>query len=326
MTWLVWRQHRGEALIASIGLGVLAAVLIITGIQIASSFQSLGVASCVAQPDLANCDQIERAFAEPYGFLTSALPWLKLLPAFVAILVGAPLIAREFEHGTQRLAWTQSVTRWRWLAVKLCLVLLGCLFLSAILTALLTWWLGPFNQIYGRFDPQSFDFEGVAPLGYMIFAVALAILAGTLLGRSIPAMVVTLVGFTIARLGIVLYARPNYQAPITQTWDALAQAPHIDPQAWQVDGGWITVSGNKVTADRVLSICNPNGGSLTTVGTSAIHSPFLQCAHDHGWRNFVTYQPADRFWLFQGIEMAIFLALAGACVALTFWLIRRRAA
>jgi hypothetical protein len=41
MTWLVWRQHRGEALIASIGLCSLAAVLIITGIQIAASFQSL---------------------------------------------------------------------------------------------------------------------------------------------------------------------------------------------------------------------------------------------------------------------------------------------
>ena len=32
---------------------------------------------------------------------------------------GAPLLAREFETGTFRLAWTQSVTRTRWLAVKL---------------------------------------------------------------------------------------------------------------------------------------------------------------------------------------------------------------
>jgi hypothetical protein len=312
MTWLVWRQHRSEALIASIGLGILAAVLIITGIQIAASFHSLGVAACVAHPELSNCSDIERAFAEPYSFLTSALPWLKLLPAFVAILVGAPLVAREFEHGTQRLVWTQSVTRMRWLAFKLGLVLAGCLILSAVLTALLTWWLGPFNQMYGRFDPQSFDFEGVAPLGYMLFAVALAILAGTLLRRSIPAMVVTLAGFTLVRLGIVMYARPNYQPPITQTWDALAQPPQIDVQAWQIDGGWIDRSGNTVAADHVLATCNPN--------------PFLQCVHAHGWLNFVTYQPADRFWLFQGIEAAIFLALAGASVAFTFWWVRKRMA
>jgi ABC-type transport system involved in multi-copper enzyme maturation permease subunit len=139
MTWLVWRQHRGEALIAAIGLGILAAVLIITGIQIAVSYQALGVAACVTYPERANCNEIVRGFAEPYGFLTSALPWLKLLPAFVAILVGAPLVAREFEHGSHRLVWTQSVTRWRWLAAKIGFVLLGCLLLSAVLTALLTW-------------------------------------------------------------------------------------------------------------------------------------------------------------------------------------------
>jgi hypothetical protein len=312
MTWLVWRQHRGETIIASIGLGILAAVLIITGIRIAASFQSLGVATCVAHPELSNCTQIERAFTEPYSLLTSALPWLKLLPVFVAILVGAPLVAREFEHGTQRLAWTQSVTRMRWLAYKLGLVLAGCLILSAVLTALLTWWLGPFNQIYGRFNPQAFDFEGVAPLGYMLFAVALAMLVSTLLRRSIPAMVVTLVGFTLVRLGTVMYARPNYQPPITLTWDALAQPPRIDVQAWQIDGGWIDRSGHEVAADHVLATCNPN--------------PFLQCVHAHGWLNFVTYQPADRFWLFQGIEAALFLALAGICVAGTFWWVRRRAA
>jgi hypothetical protein len=326
MTWLVWRQHRGEALIASIGLGMLTAVLIITGVQIAASFQSLGVAACVVHPELSNCSEIERAFTEPYSLLTSALPWLKLLPAFVAILVGAPLVAREFEHGSQRLVWTQSVTRWRWLAAKIGLVLLGCLLLSAVLTALLTWWLGPFNQIDGRFDPQSFDFEGAAPLGYMLFAVAFAILAGTLLRRSIPAMFATLVGFMIARLGIVMYARPNYQAPITQTWDALAQPPVIDRQAWRIDGGWIDTAGNQVGGDHVIATCNPAGVSATTAAPNANDTPFLTCVHAHGWLHFVTYQPADRFWLFQGIEAALFLALAGACVVFTFWWVRRRAA
>jgi hypothetical protein len=326
MTWLVWRQHRSEALIASIGLSSLAAVLIITGIQIAASFQSLGVAACVAHPQLPNCNEIEGAFAQPYGFLTSALPWLNLLPALVAMLVGAPLVAREFEHGTHRLAWTQSITRWRWLAFKLGFVLAACLLLSAGLTALLTWWRSPFDQIWGRFDPQGFDFEGVAPLGYMLFAVALAMLAGTLLQRSIPAMVATLVGFPIVRLGILLFARPNYQPPVTQTWPAVAQPPHIDPQAWQTDSGWIDTLGRKVADDHVLTVCNPGGGSLNTIGPNANDSPFLQCVHAHGWIDFVTYQPPDRFWRFQGIEAAIFLALAGGCVAIMFWWIRRRAA
>jgi MYXO-CTERM domain-containing protein len=38
----------------------------------------------------------------------------------------------------------------------------------------------------------------------------------------------------------------------------------------------------------------------------------------------VTYQPASRYWTFQGYETAIFLALALAGIC--FWRIRRRLA
>jgi hypothetical protein len=43
-----------------------------------------------------------------------------------------------------------------------------------------------------------------------------------------------------------------------------------------------------------------------------------------GFRQFVTFQPADRYWLFQGIEAGIFVALAAALIAVTFVLLRRR--
>jgi hypothetical protein len=38
------------------------------------------------------------------------------------------------------------------------------------------------------------------------------------------------------------------------------------------------------------------------------------------------YQPADRFWMFQGIEAAIFVALALALLVLTLWWMRHRIA
>jgi hypothetical protein len=316
MTWLVWRQHRGEALIASIGVGILAAALIITGIQIAASFQSLGVATCVAHPELSNCNQVERAFAEPYSLLTSALPWLNLLPALVAMLIGAPLVAREFEQGTQRLVWTQSVTRWRWLAAQLGLVLLGCLLLATFLMALLTWWRGPFDQIDGRFDPQGFDFEGLAPLAYMLFAVALALSIGALVRRAIPAMLVTLAIFTVARLGVEQLARPSFLPPITRVY-GLDAPDYSNRYDWILSQGWADLQGNHLHDATVFRICDTGAHTKEA---------FLQCVQAHGFQQFVTFQPADRFWLFQGMEAALFLALAGACVALTFWLVRGRAA
>ena len=42
------------------------------------------------------------------------------------------------------------------------------------------------------------------------------------------------------------------------------------------------------------------------------------------FRGFLTYQPADRFWTFQGIETGIFLALAFALVAVTAVTLLRR--
>jgi hypothetical protein len=40
----------------------------------------------------------------------------------------------------------------------------------------------------------------------------------------------------------------------------------------------------------------------------------------------VTYQPASRFWAFQGIETAIFIALGLLLVGLCFWWVRHRLA
>ncbi len=38
------------------------------------------------------------------------------------------------------------------------------------------------------------------------------------------------------------------------------------------------------------------------------------------------YQPGSRFWVFQGIEAAIFVALALGLVGLSLWIVRRRLA
>jgi hypothetical protein len=44
----------------------------------------------------------------------------------------------------------------------------------------------------------------------------------------------------------------------------------------------------------------------------------------HGWRGVATYQPASRYWPFQGIETGICLLLAAALIAVTFVVVRRR--
>jgi hypothetical protein len=45
-----------------------------------------------------------------------------------------------------------------------------------------------------------------------------------------------------------------------------------------------------------------------------------------GTQTVITYQPADRFWIFQSIEAGIFVALTAAALGATIWLLHRRPA
>jgi hypothetical protein len=151
MLWLTWRQHRSEALTVALALTFLAVVLVPTGLNIAHGYDQLGVAECVAVPRPPICDDIVNAFYTHYSWLAVPVAGLQLLPVLMAMLIGAPLVARELEHGTQQLAWTQSITRWRWLAVKVLFLLVEGLVASALLVALVTWWRRPIDQVGGRF-------------------------------------------------------------------------------------------------------------------------------------------------------------------------------
>lgn len=318
MIWVTWRQHRGEAFVMGSVLVLLAAVLVLTGRDMAATYQQLGVGGCLANPDLPNCHSIVESFRQQYGWLDGAVGWLNLLPALLAMLVGAPLVARELEHGTHRLAWTQSVTRVRWLVVKLALVLGVCLVAAAILTGLLTWWRGPFDHLGGRLAPGGFDFEGTVTLAYVLFALALAIAAGALLRRAIPAMVVTVAGFLAVRLPIELWLRARYQPWLAVTYDpSQPGVPSLPARGdWVLADGWVDRAGHSLSDTQAFNTC--------ARGTFATKDTFFQCAHTHGWLDSIAYQPADRFWLFQGIETAIFVAAAAALLALAVWWVRRR--
>ena len=322
MIWLMWRQHRGEAIVVGLALALLATVLIVTGLDMAGAYQQLGVGACLGPSANANCADIVEAFRHQFGAWPSLLTWLNLAPMLLAMLVGAPLVARELEQRTHHLVWTQSITRLRWVAVKLALILGAGLVASALLTALLTWWRGPFDQLDGAFAPSGFDFEGIVPLAYMAYAFALAIAAGALLRRTIPAMAVTVAGFLAVRLSILNWARPQYQPPLVYTWDPVLTQPSLPQNRgdWSIDGSWADSLGHKLDLNQVISTCAPNSTHFDMQPGTA----FTQCTHAHGWLFTVTLQPADRFWLFQDIEAAIFFGLAIILLALTIWWVRRR--
>ena len=143
---------------------------------------------------------------------------LVVVPALIGAFWGAPLIAREFENGTHRLAWTQSVTRDRWLAAKLAVGGVASVAVAGLLSLLVTWWSAPIDGAHtNRFGSGTFGERNITPIGYAAFGFALGVVLGLLIRRTLPAMAATLVGFLAVRMTFTYLVRPNIFSPVHKT-------------------------------------------------------------------------------------------------------------
>src|SRR5439155_11352701 len=173
-----WRQHRAQLMAGSAVLALLLAFLLTTGFGIASAFRSSGLAGCLALPG-GHCDDLANAFDGRYSNLQFLVPLFLVLPAVIGLFWGAPLVAREIEQGTHRLAWTQGVTRLRWLFVKLAMLAGATAAGVAALTWVLSWWSRPLVAAAdNRLNPGPFDLRGIVPIAYALFALALGVAVG----------------------------------------------------------------------------------------------------------------------------------------------------
>ena len=326
MTWLVWRQHRVQYLIGAALLAAFAILIVITGVQVADQYHA-AQAACVAGQ---GCRQVGGLFlgSHAVGFLVISTLGA---PVLVGLFFGAPLVAAEAEAGTTQFAWMQSVTRKRWLAVKVGWMLLAAAIWGGVISALVTWWSGPNNaEQLNAFDPGRFDIMGTVPVAYSLFAMALGITAGALLRRVLPAIAVTLAGFIAVRAVVALLLRPHYLSAVTVFYKVTSG--FTPPGSyWKIASGILGPNGQAIDQ-------NTNGSVFDGIPT--VYLPARCAAQSRGpftppasctqalaqFRGFLTYQPADRFWTFQGIETGIFLALAAALIAVTaVTLIRRDA-
>ncbi|TDV34512.1 ABC transporter permease [Actinophytocola oryzae] len=254
MVWVTWRQHRVQ-LLTTVAL-----------------FLALVVYMSVLGADAA-----------------ALLGWLPVVPVLVGMFWGAPVLAREFEQGTHRLAWTQSVPRSRWVTAKL--VLLGTVvtLLGLALGQAVTVWTS--NVGADRFgDSALFGATGVVAGAWWLFAFLLGTATGGVIRRVLPALAVTLALFLVVLFG-VFDARAGYAEPVRVVSDTPVAAGTLPTGA-----AWVSRSGEEVVDPPECA-----GVDRTT---------YLDCVGKAGYTEVQYFQPADRYWRFQWTETGILLLAA----------------
>ncbi|MGH8877286.1 MAG: ABC transporter permease [Stackebrandtia sp.] len=320
MMWLTWRQHRAAALYTLIGLVVLAAAVIPTGLMIRADFAELGLADCVyeagnkvfmAADFPQDCQTSINQMSKRYSAMGFGIVLLAAIPLLIGLFWGAPLVSREIENGTQRLVWTQGVSRRHWALVKFGIVGSLVVVASVIYGLLLSWWMEPLSSIgvLGRFTSLFFDVQGLAPVGYTLFAVAVGVFAGSFGRKTVTAMGISVAAFVAVRIGIAGFARPNFMAAeiLRTPLDGPSREINFTQQNWEFAVNVRDADGNIVAANSAMGCEKGDDG----------------CGFGAGAYNSTDYQPGDRFWSFQFIETGIFVALAGVLLYLAVRRVRR---
>jgi hypothetical protein len=353
MIRLTLRQFRTQAVVAFAGLIVVVLVAGITGPHLVNLYDTT-VANCSSHND---CSTAGIDFVNNNSTL---MRWLGILvivvPGIIGIFWGAPLVARELEAGTHRFVWTQSVTRTRWLAVKLGVLGLLSMAVAGILSLVVTWWASPLDRA-GMNVFANFDQRDIVPIGYAAFAFALGVLAGLLIRRTLPAIGATLVAFVAARIVFVEMLRPNLIAPIRldqalnpQTvgfgsmnggpFSLLPDPPNL-PNGWIYTAQIVDKSGHALPSQLVSSVCPQlvasaqgggpppgSGHSVRVRAPAGIQQALQDCASKLSatYHELVVYQPVSHYWPLQWSELAVYLGAAFALAGICLWWVRRQIA
>jgi hypothetical protein len=359
MNWLACRQHRKQFMVVGIILALFVALMIPTGLHFWHTYQSAR-ATC-AKTD--TCDQLsgELFQSSADNLLLHLVPIAILfMPILLGLFWGVPFLAREYADGTNKLVWTQSVSRRKWLTVKLIWVLVGAAILATGFAALDTWWSKTPNALnLNKFTTEPFSTQGIVPVAYTVFAVALGIMFGAWFRRTMVAIGVTL-GVLIAVVLIIVpnFIRTHYETPISNNSslsNAIGVSGPISPSNSTLPTGdtlivsQTTVNKNNQSIDwanppsECIVTQLPNGNPIIPSGhTMAVEvsskgsgvKPIesqnggppvsIDCLASLGYQMNTKYQPSYRYWDFQRIEAGLYLALSIIPIGATYWLVLRR--
>jgi hypothetical protein len=186
-------------------LGIVVALVVSASFGVAAQLDALAPPAVCFEPyEFAppeGCEAASSGFYELQNrFGGPLLGLLVAVPLLAGAILGVTIVAREVERGTARLAWSVTTSRVRWYAVRLLptLLVFGAIaFAAGVAADRLEGAVRPGMDMTTSFD--GFGNRGVIVAGRAVFVFAIAVVVGAVMGRVLPALLVTVV---IAAVGI----------------------------------------------------------------------------------------------------------------------------
>jgi len=124
------------------------------------------------------------------------------LPLAAGLFLGVPIVARELERGTTRLAWTLTPSRLRWYVARLVPVL--------VIVAVISFAAGiASDRVMAANEPgidlansfAGFGSRGVLLASRAVFIFAVAVAVASIVGRSLPSIIIATVIVAVGLTG-----------------------------------------------------------------------------------------------------------------------------
>lgn len=312
MTWLTWRLQRTELVLLGLIILALGGSLLLTYADFVATTTFYTAETC---PVPLTPSGTEGAIcivpvSQLFELVMEWLQWFNVLPLVAAVLLALPIVI-ELERGTYRLAWTQSVTRGRWVRTKFAVVSLGGLGFAALFALAFHWWSAPSSQHSPAFDAPWYDLRGTLPIGYTLFAIGLMLAIGALARRPILTIMLAAIAYAAVFMPIMTELRPQLLTPVTRP-----SGPGAPGR-----GDLVVFQGFQDTAGNLVSYAEQ--GELCANAQQSKEAAW-QCVADNGLIHVTSFQPASRYWPLQLIETGIYLAAGLALLGFAAWYVMRR--
>lgn len=322
MTWIVWRQQRPVFITLAVGLIVSVGAILLWRMGMVADLSARNLLGCVDEGLDACRGRAANEFQSAwYDKMHAAQALVIAAPALMGVFVGAPLFAREFEQGTHALAFTQSVSRTRWMATKFVIAAVPALLAVVVFQLVVHSWLdaagglGPLAT--GPFYFTTFEAQGVSPIAYTLFAYTLGMFTGALFKRTLVAMTLTLGVFVVVR--VVLGGLRELLITPTRLLSADPTRPmELGNGPLVVKSGYLDASGAVVADPAPLMNCASRGDEPVVTDLPA-------CYRKNGLAQaYADVIPANQATTLHLLEASIFAGLAVLFVLGSVWAVRRQ--